>query len=124
MSSPEAVPAEPKGSMTPQEYLARADQEWDKGNHREAAGLLWKATKATFVELALAHGLEYDDYLIDLAKALEENGVMPKGYFRSNLGAAKLLRDHAVLEVLEEYELKDAYEGAREFILELHSELE
>ena len=109
---------EPATELTPLEYMACADAEMAAGNHLQAASLLWKATKSTFIQLAQERGLDYDEYLIDLAKALEADSAVPKGYYRSNLGAAKLLRDHAEMDVLESCELEDAYAGARQFILE------
>ena len=57
---------EPATEMTALEYLACADREWAAGNHQEAAALIWKATKATFVGLAKERGLEWDERLIGL----------------------------------------------------------
>ena len=115
---------EPATEMTPLEYLACADREWAAGNHQEAAGLLWKATKATFVGLAEERGLEHDEELIDLAKGLEAGGTVYKGYFRLSLGVAKLMRDHADMDVLEDYERETTYDLVRGFLVEQHGEPE
>ena len=109
--------------MTPLEYMRRADKELAAGNGREAAGLLWKATEVTFIKLAQSRGLDYSD-LIAVAKALEADKSIPQRYYRANLVASGLLQDHAELDVLEGYQLEDAYDGARKFILECQGELE
>ena len=110
------APAEPTAEMTPLQYLACADREWATGHHQQAAALLWKATKSTFIALAQERGLDYDELFIDLAKALEADGSVRKGYYRNRLGAAKLMRDHAELDVLEGIRLENAYCVAREFV--------
>ncbi len=109
---------EPTTEMTPLEYMAQADQEWAAGNHQEAAALLWKATKATFIKLAEEQGLEYDEYLVDLAKALDAGGSKYADYYRLSLGVAKLIRDHSEMDVLEGYELESAYKLSRQFVEE------
>jgi hypothetical protein len=96
-------------------YLTAAEVQYGVGNHREAAGLMWDAAQATFMSLGRARGLECAD-LIELAKSLESDGSVPKYYFRGGLVGATLLRDHAELEVLEQFELKDAYEATRQFV--------
>ena len=113
---------EPTAEMTPLQYLARADKEWATGQHQQAAALLWKATKSTFIALAEARGLDYDELFIDLAKALEAEGSVHKGYYRNRLGVAKLMRDHAELDVLEGIQLESAYCTARKFIVEQHGD--
>ncbi len=110
----------PTPEPTPLEYLAAADKEWATGHHQQAAALLWKATKSTFIALAQERGLEYDEYLIDLAKALEKDGAVCEGYYRVRLGGGKLMRDHAELDVLEGFRLESAYYLARQFIVEQH----
>ena len=111
---------EPTPELTPLEYLAAADKEWATGHHQQAAALLWKATKSTFIALAQERGLEYDEYLIDLAKTLEKDGSVYEGYYRDHLGSGKLMRDHAELDVLEGFRLESAYYLARQFIVEQH----
>ena len=103
--------------MTPSEYLALADSEFESGEYREAAGLMWKATEAVFVDLANSHGLDYTEDLISLAKALEKNNSVPKLYYRGSLTVGTALRDHAKMDVLETCELELAYELARKFII-------
>ena len=115
---------EPATEMTPLEYLAGADREWAAGNHREAAGLLWCATKAIFIQLAQERGLEYDEYFIDLARKLDAGGSRYEDYFRSCLSVGRLIRDHARMDVLEGYELESTFQLARQFIVEQHGELE
>ena len=109
---------EPPAELTPLEYLAAADKEWATGHHQQAAALLWKATKSTFIDLAQQHGLDYDEHFIDLAKALEKDGSVHQGYYRDRLGVGKLMRDHADLNVLDGFRLESAYFLARQFIAE------
>ncbi len=124
MATPEPAPPEPTKGMTPSEYVDLADRELAAGNHRHAAGLLWKATEATFINLADSRGIDRSDpELIDVAKALEADGSVPKFHYRGGLGAGKLLRDHAELDTLEDYELEFAYETMRGFIIECQGDL-
>ena len=104
--------------LTAAEYTRRADQAMAGGRHQEAAGLLWKAVRTTFIGLAKERGLSGDADLLALAKALESDGSVGKGYYRSGLGAGQYLRDHAELGVLSAAAALDAYETVREFIAE------
>ena len=122
MTTPEPAPCEPIDSMTPLEYLACADREWAAGNHQEAAGLLWKATKATFVGLAEERGLEHDEYMLDLAKALEVKKESSQGYFVGSLIVGTLMRDHYEMDVLEGSELENTYQLNRKFLIEQHGD--
>ena len=121
---PTQEPVAPKNgeSMTPLEYLARADKEMASGNGREAAGLLWKAAEVTLEELGQKRGYalngpEYEDFM-EIADALESDKSGEKHYFRSNFIAASVLRDHADMEVLEDTELDFSYCLTRKFIVE------
>ena len=113
---------EPTAEMTPLQYLARADKEWATGQHQQAAALLWKATKSTFIALAEARGLDYDELFIDLAKALEAEGQVAKFYYRGGLVTGELLRDHAEMAALHGGELESAFQDARDFVLACHGE--
>lgn len=105
----------PAMDKTPLDYVAAAERERETGNHRQAAALMWQATQATFANLAGARNLDDLD-LIELAKQLESDGSVTKYYYRGGLVGATLLRDHAAMDVLESYELTDAYEATRQFI--------
>ena len=118
MTSPE-----PATDMTPLEYLACADKEWAAGNHQEAAGLLWNATKATFIGLAEEHGLKCDERFVELAKALESDGTVTNHYYLGNLIVGTLMRDHADMDVLEGYELDSTYRLVRQFLVEQHGDI-
>ena len=110
----------PAMEMTPLEYVAASKREQEAGNHHKAAALMWQATQATFAALADAHGVEYkglDDLdLFAIADALEAEGVVRKRYYRSGIAPGSLLKDHANMEVLEDYQLELAYETAEHFI--------
>ena len=97
------------------DYLYAAEGAYKSGDDREAARLMWKATQVTFAALAQTRGLDGQD-LIELAKVLESDSLVPKYHYRGGLVGAALLRDHADMEVLERHELKDAYESTREFV--------
>ncbi len=63
--------------------------------------------------------------LIPLAKALEEDHVAPKPSYMSYSGfltTAFLLHDHALMDVVEDYELEYAYEDARKCLVGFHGE--
>ena len=117
---PEMASSDFATELTALEYLELADHEMAAGNHQTASGLLWKAVILTFIKLADKRGLDYEEDLIDLAKSLEADGSVYEGYFRSNLSAGKLLRDHAELNALCACEAEGAYETMRQFILEQH----
>ena len=104
--------------MTPLEYVERADRELAFGRHRQAAALMWKATEATFTALAQARGLEDCGDLTALARALDDAGLARGRYYRSNLFANGLMKDHAEMGVLEDYEVEFSYATARQFVLE------
>ncbi|MCY3690870.1 MAG: hypothetical protein OXI54_03785 [Chloroflexota bacterium] len=112
----------PKMEMTPLEYVDASKREQAAGNHIKAAALMWQATQATFAALAAAHGVKYsglDDVdLFAIADALEAGGVVRKRYYRSGIAPGSLLKDHANMEVLEDYQLELAYETAEQFIRE------
>lgn len=107
--------------MTAMEYMESADKELDAGNEREAARLLWKAAETTFHDLGRARGLDCGGSLIDLAKALEADDSVVKGYYRGSLIGASLLYDHARFGVLEDCDLEDAYEATQKFILKVRN---
>lgn len=120
MSQTKTTQTKPK--MTALDYTHAAHKQLAAGNERKAAGLLWKAAEATFLDLARERGIECDgdgDSLIELAKALDANGAVTKRYYRGSFGGASLLRAHAEFEALEKWELMDAYEATLEFIFEV-----
>lgn len=103
-------------------YLDAANTERQSGNHQRASALMWKATQATFATLADARGVRYeglDDIdLFGIADALESDGAVRKHHYRSGIAPGSLLKDHAEMEVLEDYQLELAYETAEQFIRE------
>ena len=102
------------------EYVDASKREQAAGNHIKASALMWQATQATFAALADAHGVKYnglDDVdLFAIADALEEDGMVRKRYYRRGIAPGSLLKDHANMEVLEDYQLALAYETAERFI--------
>ncbi len=108
--------------QTALEYVDASKREQAAGNHVKAAALMWTATQATFAALAQAKGLKYKglDFggLLEIAKALEADGSVRKLYYRSGISPGALLKDHAEMEVLEDYQLDLAYETAEQFIRE------
>ncbi len=112
----------PVMEMTPLEYLAASKREQEAGDHHKAAALMWQATQATFAALADAHGVKYsglDDLdLFAIADALEADPTVNKRYYGSAIAPGSLLKDHAEMDVLEDYQLELAYETAERFIRE------
>ena len=109
-----------KPEMTALEYTHAAHKQLAAGNERKAAGLLWKAAEATFLDLAHERGIGCDGDLIELAKALDANGAVTKRYYRSMLGQTSLLRDHARHDVLESWYFLDVYRDTLDFVFEVN----
>ena len=107
--------------MTALDYTHAAHKQLAAGNERKAAGLLWKAAQETFLNLGRQRGLDCDGSLIELAKALEADGSVRKGYYSVRLGGMSTLRDHAEYDVLEKWDLMYLYEDTLDFILEVHN---
>ena len=107
--------------MTALDYTHAAHKQLAAGNEREAAGLLWKAAEATFIALGRERGIEHDGDLIKLAKALEADGSVRKGYYRVRLGGISLLHDHADMDVLESWQVMDVYADALDFVLGMNN---
>ena len=104
--------------MTPLEYVERADRELAFGRLRQAAALMWKATEATFTTLAQARGLEDCGDLLSLAKALDAEKSVSRKHYLGGLIANGLMKDHAEMGALEDYEVEFSYADARQFVLE------
>ena len=105
-------------TMTPLETLDLAEKEFESGNHREASALLWKATEATFDMLAKVHGLDPSNHMA-VATALDEKYNL-RLYYRGKLITGKYLRDHADMDVLEDYELEEPRDSQPRFIRECY----
>ena len=103
------------------DYTHAAHKQLAAGNEREAAGLLWKAAEATFLDLGRKRGIECDGSLIELAKALEADESVTKWHYRGSLGGASLLKAHAEFEALESWNFVDVYRDTLDFILEAHN---
>ncbi len=107
-------------TMTPLESLDVAEREFESGNHREASRILWNATEATFDMLAKAHGLDPSNQ-IAVATALDEKYNF-RFYYQGNLMTGKSLRDHADLEIWEDYELEHPRQSIPTFIRECYQD--
>lgn len=112
----------PEMGKTALEYVEASKREQAADNHIKAAALMWQATQATFAALADAHGVKYsrlDDVdLFAIADALEADPTVNKRYYGSAIAPGSLLKDHAEMDVLEDYQLQLAYETAEQFIRE------
>ena len=102
---------------TPSEYLAMADKRYARGEYMAASRLMWKATETLFMDIADARGMDYTQDFIAVARALEKAEDVPKLPYRGGLSTAKLLRDHAEMDLLEDEEVEFSYGLAREFIV-------
>lgn len=103
-------------TMTTLESLDVAEREFKSGNYHESSRILWNATESTFDMLAKAHGLDPSNH-IAVATALDEKYDLGL-YYRGKLSTGKSLRDHADLEVWEDYELEWPHESIPLFIRE------
>ena len=112
----------PATEKTALEYLAASKQEQAAGNHIKAAALMWQATQATFAALADAHGVKYKGLdvidLFKIADALEADPNVATRYYGGGIAPGSLLKDHAEMDVLEDYQLELAYETGENFIRE------
>lgn len=100
--------------MAPLEILETAEREFADGNYRKSSRLVWEATEATFRTLAKAHDLDLSD-IREVAIALDEKEGRRR-YYRGRLVSAGLLRDHAEMEVLEDYQIKWSHKSQSKFI--------
>ncbi len=107
-------------TMTPLDTLADAEREFSAGNLRKSSRILWNATEATFDMLAKAHGLDPSNH-IAVATALDEKYDLGL-YYRGSLTTAKSLRDHADLDVWEDYLLEWPHESIPLFIRRCYQE--
>ncbi len=86
-----------------------ARREYAAGNHRESSLILWEATRATFELMARARGMNTSD-LLEITRALDEErhrkDIHRKYSYSGKLMSAGLLRDHAEMDVLEDYQLE------------------
>ena len=60
--------------------------------------------------------------LIPLAKALETDDSVPALYYSGYLTAASLLHDHALMDVLEDYQLDSACKETRKFVMKFQDD--
>ncbi len=105
-------------TITPLQALGLAEREFESGNHREASRLLWDATEATFDMLAAAHALDPSNH-IAVATALDEKYSF-RFYYQGKLMTGKSLRDHADMEIWEDYELEHPRQSIPVFIRECY----
>ena len=98
----------PDTEMHPLKALEVAERQYAAGNYVESSRILWKATEATYVMMAKAHGLHTRD-LNQIAAALDRkyggNDRRSKRYYSGYLTTCGLMQDHAEMEALEGYEL-------------------
>lgn len=113
--------------MHPLKALEAVEREFAAGNYVESSRILWKATEATYAMMAKAHGLHTGD-LNQIADALDRkyggNDRRGKGYYSGYLITCGLMRDHAEMEALEEYELDWPSRRLMNFIRECYRKFE
>ena len=106
--------------LSPLEYLAAAERELAADNPLEGSRLLWKAAEATFCRLAQQHRLD-DGNLHKLARALDRKEGR-NFYYVGSLSVAQGLKDHAEMDMMEDYELASAHIAIRPFIVECNDD--
>ena len=86
-----------------------AEREYAAGNHRESSRILWEATQSTFELMARVRGMNTLD-LLEITRALDEErrpkDIHRKHSYSGKLMSAGLLRDHAEMGVLEDYQME------------------
>ena len=100
--------------MAPLEILEDVEREFLAGNYRKSSRLLWEATEATFRTLAKAHDLDPSD-IRDVAIALDKKEGRRR-YYRGKLLTGHFLRDHAEMDLVEDYELEEPHKSQPRFI--------
>ena len=102
---------------SPLEYLAAAERELAADDPLEGSRLLWKAAEATFTRLSRKHGLDGGN-LHELARALDRKEGR-NFYYVGSLGVAHRLKDHADMDLMEDYEFESAGDIIRDFVKEM-----
>lgn len=104
-----------------------AGREYAAGNHRESSRILWEATRATFELMARARGMNTSD-LLEITRALDEErhrkDIHRKHSYSGKLMSAGLLRDHAEMGVLEDYQMELPHKHLPDFIRRQMRELD
>ena len=117
----------PETEMHPLKALEMAEREYAAGNYVESSRILWQATQDTFSMLAKAHGLDASD-LIAVARALDRkyggDDSKSKYHYRGYLLSGGLMRDHAEMDVLEDYELESPHRRLPLFIRKCYHEFD
>lgn len=113
----------PETEIHPLKAVEAAEREYAAGNYVESSRILWQATEATYAMMAEAHGLGVGD-LYEVADALDKKygGDDPKlkHYYSGYLTTRGLMKDHAEMEALEDYELDWPHRRLVHFILECY----
>ena len=114
--------------MHPLEALEAAEREYVAGNYLESSRILWEATEATFAMMAKAHGLHASD-TGEIAETLDsrhigKNSGHNKHHYLSFYISGTLMRDHADMGVLEDYELAGPHRRLPEFIRNCYREFD
>ena len=102
---------------SPLEYLAAAERELAADNPLEGSRLLWKAAEATFARLAQQHGLDGSS-IHEVARTLDHREGR-NFYYVGSLGVAHRLKDHADMDLMEDYEFESAGDIIRDFVKEM-----
>ena len=104
-----------------------AEREYAAGNHRESSRILWEATRTTFELMARARGMNTSD-LLEITGALDEErrrkDTHLKHSYSGKLMSAGLLRDHAEMGVLEDYQMELPHKYLPAFIRRQMRELD
>ena len=113
----------PETEMHPLQALDAAEREYAAGNYVASSRILWQATEATYAMLAKAHGLDAAD-LYEVADALDrkygDEAPKLKHYYSGYLTTCGLMKDHAEMEALEDYELDWPHRRLVHFIRECY----
>ncbi|MXX54087.1 MAG: hypothetical protein F4Z35_09295 [Dehalococcoidia bacterium] len=104
-----------------------AGREYAAGNHRESSRILWEATRATFELMARVRGMNTSD-LLEITRALDEErhrkDIRRRHSYSGKLMSAGLLRDHAEMGVLEDYQMELPHKYLPAFIRRQMRELD
>jgi hypothetical protein len=101
------------------DYMDRIDPVWKRRFESWPAPMDYsdQVDPAWNLDLSLPSG-----DLIPLAKALETDDSVPALYYSGYLTAASLLHDHALMDVLEDYQLDSACKETRKFVMKFQDD--
>ena len=103
--------------QTAREYLAAGEAAFAKGDRSAGSRLLERAVASTFRDLAAKHGLDPDESLSAIARALDAKAG-GGWYYLGHKGYGVSMKHNADLDYMDSEHLEMAIGGIRQFVNE------